>query len=590
MITGDPREDLIEFFTLVWGKDTNGLVYLPVIMEDGNVRKTWYKWPVHQDFVVKHVLANAENSDVYFSPVLWKEPRIAKDAVLHTNVVWVDVDGKVPDTWDPVPPNIIVQSSRSNKIHTYWSLSSPITDPSVAESINRSLAYKHDADPSGWDIEQLLRPPYTINHGRNLPTVLRKIEHVYSTLEEFGELPKVKAAVYEAIDDSDLPDMVGILGKYSWDEDTLELLQKDMQGRDRSDALMRIGFRCAELGLTDTESFAVLLHMDDRIGKFKGRSDRKKRLTAIIVRAKTKYPKPLPVAEELTVSSTEEEVKYSYKFKEFVTEDIKVEWAIDNLMEKGGCGLIVADPGVGKSQLLMQLGLRHVLGKSILGFDFPGPATGVLFSLEMSITGTHRLLSTMARDFTEEELDALERGFTVVPRGESMILGRKGSGATFFESILKETTPDFILIDSLQMVLDGGPQDDIAVKELFAYLGLVKKYFGCYIWIVHHQRKQSQDSSSKAIKTISDVFGSVYITANTDTIIALSKNDLNNPKAGLTLRQVKNRYAEEGTCFSIWRTDNLSFTREDLSGGTELGSSAPAERPANRTANNGLNY
>jgi hypothetical protein len=43
------------------------------------------------------------------------------------------------------------------------------TDLEAIETKNRSLAYLLDADTSGWDSTQLLRPPGSVNHGYGKP-------------------------------------------------------------------------------------------------------------------------------------------------------------------------------------------------------------------------------------------------------------------------------------------------------------------------------------------------------------------------------------------------------------------------------------
>ena len=74
--------------------------------------------------------------------------------------LWADADGScLPDH---VPePTAIVETS-PDRHHLFWRLSRPLP-PREAEILNRCLSRAIGADPSGWDLGQLLRPPGTRN-------------------------------------------------------------------------------------------------------------------------------------------------------------------------------------------------------------------------------------------------------------------------------------------------------------------------------------------------------------------------------------------------------------------------------------------
>src|SRR4249920_411987 len=208
-------EELSNFFHFMWG-ETEGYVYLPTKDSNEEWKKVFYKWPVHEKAVVNYVLAaTAEQKNVYFAPAIFKTPKPVREFVLGSNVIWTEFDGNAPKNWDlqdpqgdPLggperpatvqedegehsppgntepdsksneahqrralvgPPSLRVQSSTEDHQHVYWRLDEFCYDVDLIENVNRSLAYSLGADTSGWDANQVLRPPLTTNYKRNLP-------------------------------------------------------------------------------------------------------------------------------------------------------------------------------------------------------------------------------------------------------------------------------------------------------------------------------------------------------------------------------------------------------------------------------------
>lgn len=175
-------DELGEFFDYIWG-DTEGFVYLPVQPAPYGP-KDWkgvmFQWPKQRAGVIRHVLANAAtDSNVFYSPAIFKSASPKKDAVLGSWVLWADFDGNAP-SWDDETrtprPTLIVQSSLPGHEHCYWRLDEFLTDIAMLEDRNRSIAYTLGADTSGWDADQILRPIHTINRKRGLPVAVKEWE------------------------------------------------------------------------------------------------------------------------------------------------------------------------------------------------------------------------------------------------------------------------------------------------------------------------------------------------------------------------------------------------------------------------------
>lgn len=170
-------EDLRDFFTYVWGTTHSGWTYLPTEI-GGAWQGFYFPWPKARDNVVEHVIAKAGTGhNVFFSPAIFTRPRGTRDSVLGARCLWVDFDGNAPKEWtrDDVPtPTLRVQSSIPGHEHVYWRLKEFIEDPDLLEDRNRALAYFLGADSSGWDANQILRPPHTTNRKRMLPVTIEK--------------------------------------------------------------------------------------------------------------------------------------------------------------------------------------------------------------------------------------------------------------------------------------------------------------------------------------------------------------------------------------------------------------------------------
>lgn len=172
-------DELTRFFEGIW-KDTNGFVYLP-IEHEGSWTKFTFQWPRQKAAVVRHTLKwSAMVANVFYSPALFKAANPEKGNVLGSWVLWVDFDGNAPTDWDSVgaevsvpKPSFIIQSSIPGHEHTYWQLNEFLDDVTKLEELNRSLAYVLHADTSGWDADQILRPPFTTNHKRGMPVVIK---------------------------------------------------------------------------------------------------------------------------------------------------------------------------------------------------------------------------------------------------------------------------------------------------------------------------------------------------------------------------------------------------------------------------------
>lgn len=580
-------ERLSQFFEYIWG-DVDGLVYVPTKDATNKWHKTYFPWPLFKESVVQHVLLNSADKDVYYSPALYKNtPEViakikakeptSKEDILGSNVAWVEFDGNAPNEWtdlvreaaggrsERLPgPSLRVQSSKPGNQHVYWKLKEFTSDISFIETINRTVAYMVKADTSGWDINQVLRPIETQNHKPGYGTDNKVFVYDQSNAEypssSFSHFEPVREYINESLNEDEIPDPLQVIAKYSWATDDAELLNKSLEelnARDRSGALMRIGFLGAEKGLSDEEIYSLLLFCDEKWGKYKDRHNRKSALVTIINRARQKYPhaKEDVTFAGLVGTNTETEVqpKLVYGFNELLATNIHIDWMIDGLIPAQGLGMIASAPGVGKTQFTMGLGMACAIGKPMLSYA-PTRKHKVLFvSLEMNLPSLKYFADTMAPAYNEQEREDLQRNFLMFPWGMPIDFMKEESRKGF-ESIVESERPEGIYIDSLQKIYLGDLSKD-EIRGVYTYLSYLRQKFNLYVWLIHHDRKATE--GNKRPRDLSDIYGSTYITAEPDSVLHLWRS---NPSSNIIeLRPLKMRLSATPEPIHITRNQHLGF-------------------------------
>lgn len=576
--------ELHEFFRQIW-KDTEGYVYLPVKGVSGGFRKYMVPWPARADWVVEHVLrvAASETEEVFFSPAIFKSRKPTQKEVLGSWVAWVDFDGNFPEEWPegkaPLP-TVEVRSSTSTKRHAYWELSE-FTGPKQIEELNRALAAAMDADMSGWDANQFLRPPHSVNRKYEKPIVAKvvrnRLDRVYDE-SAFAHLPRPKDVIRESVEVDKLPDIEMVLAQAKWDNELLELFRTsgdDMQhqSRDRSGALQRLAYEGAEHGWSDEQIMAVLRDADDRWGKYTHRAPetRHKILVDLINRARAKVGYDAAgelkgLAEALgVVKKVEDEHssndKVLFSVKQLAEMPGVDEWLVEDLLVPRGLGLVTGRPGVGKTQLTFQLAADLAAGRGeFLGHAAPTEPLKVLFlSLEMN----KFQLPHIAKPLYSRYPDLKQGNLAIYAKGEMLPLDEE-SGQTYFEALVEKLQPDVVMVDSLSHMARAELTSDTEMKTAFEFLQRARNQYDFALVIIHHHRKKANDAQSKKrANDLSDVYGSFYITAAVDFVLDLEERPENADDGLLTLSMLKNRYARIPEPVKISRSDTLAFTNHE---------------------------
>lgn len=550
--------EIESFLDNLYGEE-KGYVYCPTKSpESAYWQPYFFQWPQNKTAIVTHILDQTKAKDCYIAPSLFKAPSDKKQAWKGSNHVWIEFDGNAPDSLPKgIPqPSLRVRSSVKGHEHWYWRLQNFETDYRVVEQLSKQLTYTLDADKSGWDASQVLRPPGTLHHdsGRRVTVLASHSKSV--ALSDFKNLvvPPPVAVVDTSFDH--LPDVTDVVAKYKWPVDATDLFKKQTQPvGSRSSAMTRLGFHCIEMGMTNEECYAILFNADERWGKFKHRSpeDRAKRLIGIITHCRSAKS----VQVELSLSDTLAPI---FSWEEFKNADIqRPTWIFDSLIVENGLGIIAAAPGVGKTTLSLYMSHCAVLKKKFLKYDFIGEQSvrSAFVSGEMQPSECKGFLDEMERGYSGTEFETLKDNFFIIPEGSAIDLSKKTNQQEILERLLSRDT-NFVVFDSLKAMTN---LEDGRVDTFFEWINkTLRKEHKMTVWVIHHNRKPPNAKTERAAIGLEDVYGNMGITTHPTTVFGLQKRSV---KGVLEFLPLKIRSAEEDQKFVIKRQPHLQFGLSD---------------------------
>jgi phage terminase small subunit len=255
----------------------------------------YFDYPAATVAAAEHARKESEiGREAYFCTHLLTARKRIKDNAAPVRTLWGEFDGpEVPN--GSLKPTALVESSPGHR-HAYWRLTDAIP-PETAEALNKRIAAATDADPSGFDLSQLLRVPGTVNHKyQDLPVVrLIRLDggHEYVPADLDNSLPVIEKAsrngtrkdgVHEA-DGASLEPPVALSPEALkvW-RGEVPKLKKDGTVN-RSSTLVKIGCALYDGGANRPVIVAALQERDEALGYRKyldGRGDAERRCHEIV--------------------------------------------------------------------------------------------------------------------------------------------------------------------------------------------------------------------------------------------------------------------------------------------------------------------
>lgn len=256
--TADRRK---KFFEFLFDRTSGGYVCFARRVTEGRFEEHFFRWPEEEDNAMEWVLHSVSSQNNWFCPMLFQRPNRSKFDVVTCPTVWADLDTCPPEKL-LIQPTLLLETS-PRRYQGIWVLSE-LAEPIDAEEVSKRIAYYHHedgADKSGWDLTQLLRVPFTLNHKYDPPAGVNLV-----AAANVVSLEELRAAYPEVREDADdlfpfpdkLPDGEKLLQGYRelLDDKVWRLLAVPPE-KDWSKALWQLEMRLAESGLSREEMFAI---------------------------------------------------------------------------------------------------------------------------------------------------------------------------------------------------------------------------------------------------------------------------------------------------------------------------------------------
>lgn len=521
------RDRILEqFFEKMYGEKI-GWAYVPtkILGENRSWKKTFFEWPAQKTELVNFVIEHTAEKEVYYSPALFKRDltneTITKDDFAGTYYVWAEFDGKLPDSekMEGVPqPTIKLRSSTKDHEHWYWRLTFHENNPDSLEKLTKRLSYALGADLSGWDYQQVLRPPFTIHHESGKLTQILEDNGNKVSIEKFVELPDVPDHVWDVeINLNDLPVAKHVMWKYPIPKEEWELFGKQvMEVGKRSSALARVAHVCAEVGMTNEEILSVLYTKDNTWGKFGSKDgthdlERQARLLTGLVRK-------VRQAHPISADGEDDDIPWMSS-DQLLSLDVKVDWIVPGLVQSKGIFFVCSRSGVGKTHFTFQMACHMALGRPYLGYDIQRPLKLVVVEMEIPPEETKEEYEKVLTQFNPDEQAIIRQNLDWVATGFAVNLKLPRIRLKLIER-LDQFKPDGIFWDSFQVAMGGDISSPDSLNETFDF---VKKHISVerdiFNWFIHHMRKGQ--IGNKKPKELDDLFGGQAISAVATTVMGM---------------------------------------------------------------------
>jgi hypothetical protein len=506
--------------------DERGL--LAICHNDGpNFRTHYFNFPKAADTTAEWTLEKAqEGHEVYFCAHLLAEPRRIKENATAVHTLWGDLDGTdVPE--GKFEPTAVVQSS-PGKFHCYWRLTDPIP-PQAAELLNKRLALEIGADPSGFDLTQLLRVPGTANYKYEDRPIVGVQALDASRTYSAGDLDRILPPLPEAAskngythedEGGEPPVELGREALKVWRGEKPKA--KDTGEVDRSASLMKIGRTIYDAGATRRTVTEALKERDLTLGWkcYTNRPDADKQYEAIAnVLENEGRNRHIPIIGnrnshshsrigDVNVNESENgsshHPKKSLRAVSFVgrAKPPPQEFVVEKIIPCGLATSFYGGGGLAKSVNVLHLGMSvaFVGVESWHGLEVM-TCPVVYLDFEMSETVQLRRAKEIADG----------AGWSDVPRGFHYVEAAGYSAADVFSfalELVEEHGPALVIVDSFGFSMQGESERSADV------LGYVRNYIqplqdtGSHTLVVDHIARaiKGERAADK------EAFGSVYKT------------------------------------------------------------------------------
>lgn len=194
-----------------------------------------------------------------------------------------------------------------------------------------------------------------------------------------------------------------------------------------------------------------------------------------------------------------------------------LEWSIDNLIPRGGIGIIAGDPKAGKSVITLDMAIRGIRNRLAFGRHKQNYNRVLVVNIEGRHQGI-KMRTKMFRDLAQEERSRIlvsgERILFSLPNGQV--------NAVVIASLMKrikEEGIDFVIMDPLVSLHQGDENNSQQMVALLDAIRDVGEATRAGFFIIHHSRKMGNQQTladvlqegGRMMRGASGIFGAVDV-------------------------------------------------------------------------------
>lgn len=221
----------------------------------------------------------------------------------------------------------------------------------------------------------------------------------------------------------------------------------------------------------------------------------------------------------------------------------KIQYYIDPyILSYGGSLFIYGSPGTWKSWLAIDLAFSLCLGKPWIVYSTRKVSVMIIQSEQVESMYQERIQDFVkARpNYSLDELNKMIRF-----RSEQNMKLDSWSGLIKLEKEIIDWKPQVVIIDCLYRSV-ATTRDETAMMHLFDGLSRFQREFGTAFIIIHHPRKEKQDSEGETYDSgYDEMTGSGSISRWADTIIRVTHIQQAQHTIRLLFQKVKNRKRDD---------------------------------------------
>ena len=232
-------------------------------------------------------------------------------------------------------------------------------------------------------------------------------------------------------------------------------------------------------------------------------------------------------------------------------EEIDERTVLNGGLGKGELGVIVANTGVGKSHMLVQLGAHALrLGKNVVHYTFELTETAVGIRYDSNLMN---IASNEIQDSKQEVIERykeMELGKLIIkeyPTGAATV----GTIRSHLEKLaLRGFVPHVLLIDYADIMRSTREYDALRLelKLIYEELRNLAMERGIPIWTASQANRDSSNSDVVGLENMSESYGKAMVA---DVVLSLSRKATEKATGAGRLFVAKNRAGRDGILFPV---------------------------------------